>query len=107
MVARVTTFTADPSRHANAIHIADTKIIPRLQQQPGFTAIYVLVDNQSGDGIVVTLWESDEHEVASRSTAGESFAHLGNILTGPPSPGRVYSVVNEGHKLSTASAGSQ
>ena len=95
MHARVTTFSADASRLAEANRISEAEIIPRLREQPGFHAIYVLVDRDSGEGLVVTIWDSAEREGASRGTVAQSFARLGGILTGPPSPSRVYGVVDQ------------
>ncbi len=46
--------------------------------------------------MVVTLWESQAAEVASRPTTGQRFALLGEILTGPPQPSEVYEVMAEG-----------
>lgn len=96
MYARVTPFQFDINRAAEAIRIADEQIIPGLQEEHGFQQIYVLANLESGQGMVVTMWESPEAEEASRPRSGERFARLGPILTAPPQPGQNYEVVNQG-----------
>lgn len=96
MYARVTQFQADPARADEASRIVDHEIIPGLREEPGFERMYALVDMQTGQGMVVTIWESPAAEEASRPRVGERFARLGPILTGPPQPGQTFTVVNQG-----------
>jgi hypothetical protein len=96
MYARVTRFQMQIERSEDASRITEQEITPGLRGEPGFKHLYVLVAPESGQGMVVTLWESQAAEVASRPTTGQRFALLGEILTGPPQPSEVYEVMAEG-----------
>lgn len=93
MFARVTRFEMDVNRQEEASRIADTQISPGLRQEPGFKHMYALVDRQTGSGMVVTVWDSQADEEASRKKAGQYFAKLGDVLTAPPQRSEVYDVV--------------
>ena len=96
MYARVTRFQMQIERSEDASCITEQEITPGLRGEPGFKHLYVLVAPESGQGMVVTLWESQAAEVASRPATGQRFALLGEILTGPPQPSEVYEVTAEG-----------
>ena len=96
MYARVTRFQMQVERSEDANRITEQEITPGLRQEPGFKHLYVLVARETGQGMVVTLWESQAAEEASRPTTGQRFALLGEILTGPPGPSEVYEVTAEG-----------
>ena len=96
MYARVTRFQMQVERGEDANRITEQEITPGLRQEPGFKHLYVLVARETGQGMVVTLWESQAAEEASRSTTAQRFALLGEILTGPPQPSEVYEVTAEG-----------
>ncbi len=96
MYARVTRFQMQMERREDASLITEQEITPGLRGEPGFKHLYVLVAPESGQGMVVTLWESQAAEEASRPTTGQRFARLGEILTGPPQPSEVYEVTAEG-----------
>jgi hypothetical protein len=93
MFARITRFEMDVARRDEAMRISDTQISPGLQREPGFKQMYALIDPDTGEGLVITLWETKGDEVASRSRVGHYFGMLGPMLTALPEPGPVYDVV--------------
>ena len=93
MFARVTRFEMDVNRQDEASHISDTQIRPGVRQEPGFKHMYALVDRQTGSGMVVTVWNSQADEEASRKKVGQYFAKLGDVLTAPPQRSEVYDVI--------------
>lgn len=93
MFARITRFEMDIARRDEAMRISDTQISPGLQQEPGFKQMYALIDPDTGEGLVFTLWESEADEVASRPHVGRYFGMLGPMLKAVPDPGHVYEVV--------------
>lgn len=96
MYARVTEIQFDPSRRDDALRISEQDVIPAMREEQDFEHIYVLADMESGKGVIVTLWSSQEGEQASRATIASRFAKLGDIMTAPPSPSKVYEVVSHG-----------
>ncbi|MDQ4044053.1 MAG: hypothetical protein M3173_01190 [Chloroflexota bacterium] len=85
-----------PGRRADAARVADQDIIPGMTADQGFKHIYVLADDTSGEGMVITLWESEADLQASQSKVGQRFGLLGDIIVGQPQPSRIYEVVSEG-----------
>jgi quinol monooxygenase YgiN len=94
MYARVTRFQFDPSRRDDATRITDQEVIPGMRQEQGFEHIYVLTDEETGEGMVVTLWADEASEQASRASMGQRFAKLGDIMTAPPSPTEIFEVAS-------------
>ena len=93
MIARVTKFQVDTSRRDEATLINDTRIAPGLRQEIGFRDLYAMIDPATGHGLVVTVWDSEENELASRAKAAHYFGMLGSIVTAPPSASDLYDVV--------------
>jgi heme-degrading monooxygenase HmoA len=65
MYSRVTQFEMDTVRHGlgEAVERFDDLVVPALREQPGYAGVYVLV-NPDGKGLVLTLWDSEEHAAA-------------------------------------------
>jgi heme-degrading monooxygenase HmoA len=79
--ARVATFQAPPDRVEEGIRYVYERLLPQTRQMEGFKEAYILVDRQSGKGLIVGLWESEQALRASEETAarqrGESKEALG------------------------------
>lgn len=56
---RITTFSVPPGRRDEAIQLTRERLIPRMEAAEGFRGGYWLIDD-GGDGIAVTLWDSEE-----------------------------------------------
>lgn len=96
MYARVTRFQSDISRRDEALEKTDNEILAEIRNVPGFEHMYVLLDPQTGDGTVLTLWDSKESEEASRESVAQRFAVLADLMTAPPQPSESLEVVLEG-----------
>jgi heme-degrading monooxygenase HmoA len=58
--ARVSTFRVPPNQVEEAIHYIREQVLPGAQQMEGFEGPYLLFDRDSGKGLMVGLWESEE-----------------------------------------------
>jgi heme-degrading monooxygenase HmoA len=65
MFARVTTVYIKPDRVDKAIEIFNNSIIPAAREQDGYQGANVLVDRESGKGIVITFWKTEEKAIAN------------------------------------------
>ncbi len=93
MFARVT-LTQGPSEKAEeVIRYAKEHIIPAARREPGFRGGYWLADRKTGQGMVLTLWESEEAERASQAMAAQTRAHAVAALGGEITSVAVYEVV--------------
>lgn len=87
MFARVTTLTGgDPSKLEESIELARREILPRARQLQGWKGVISLADRSTGDGMLITLWDSEEAMNASSQQAkglrAESQAPAGESETG-------------------------
>ena len=55
-----------PDRIEAAAKVVEERIIPGLQQMPGFVGAYFLADRGNGEGVTFTFWEGKEAFEASR-----------------------------------------
>jgi heme-degrading monooxygenase HmoA len=55
-----------------AIEFVRDRIVPSARQQPGIVGGYWLADRDSGHGLAVTLWESEEAMLAADAAAREA-----------------------------------
>ncbi len=75
MYARVTTFPGlAPERIKATLNEFLELHLPRLEQQPGYSGVWVGADYTGGRGIAVTYWESLDTLHASDALAGEARA---------------------------------
>ena len=65
MFARLTTVYVKPDRVDKAIEIFNESIIPAAREQEGYQGADVLVDRESGKGVVITFWETEENAIAN------------------------------------------
>jgi hypothetical protein len=85
--ARVTQLEIDTLRIdvATAIAQYEKDILPLLKQQPGYAGILML-SNDQGAGVVISLWETEE-AADIRDTGGfysEVLEHFTTIFRAPP-----------------------
>jgi heme-degrading monooxygenase HmoA len=96
MYARVTQFRMQPSRVEEAKRITDHDIIPSIKNDPGFKHIFVLGDRTTGEGMVVSFWESEADLQATRAKIGQRFSQLGDIIIDLTQPSREFEVMSHG-----------
>jgi heme-degrading monooxygenase HmoA len=68
MYARVTNIRFPPDMKAEVSRVAQG-LAPILKQQRGFKGIQVLTDPNAGEGIIVSLWETEADAEASETTS--------------------------------------
>jgi len=69
MYARVTTIKGPPDSVDQATKVVQEMVLPRARELPGFNGILSLGDRETGRGLSVTLWESEEAMAASDEAA--------------------------------------
>lgn len=70
MFARVTTLEGgDPAKLEESIRFAQEQILPRARQMSGWKGVISLADRSTGDGLLITLWDSEEAMNASAEQA--------------------------------------
>jgi heme-degrading monooxygenase HmoA len=86
MFARVTITQGSPELYDQTVRYVQEQLIPTLKQMPGIKGAFVLADRQTGKGISITLWETEEamnattqmaNQVRSQSAADTSGAIQG------------------------------
>lgn len=68
MFARVATYHGAPGRVKEGTR-AISEITPDLQKMPGFQQAYLFVDSKSGKAYTLSLWDTEEQNTQSASTA--------------------------------------
>ncbi len=94
MHIRVTPGTMQPGKMAEATAVME-ELFALYRQAGGFRGGYLGGDNQSGEGMVVTLWDSAEAASAAVERHRATLAKLGPLtVTGQtPVPPRAYEVL--------------
>jgi heme-degrading monooxygenase HmoA len=89
MFARVTKFEDKPTGLDAAVEQFKRELAPAARKLPGFVRAYLLVDRDSGRGMALTLWDSEEALAAGereaarlRSDATRAQARAGLTLWG-------------------------
>jgi hypothetical protein len=93
MYARVTHFTSDLAKLDEGIRRINDSIIPWAKRAPGFKGGYWLVDRNSGKGLGVTLFESEEAVRSSEASAKQQRDQTAASGVAEPSEVEVYAVV--------------
>jgi heme-degrading monooxygenase HmoA len=68
MYARVTNILFPPEMTAEMSSVAQG-LAPILRRQRGFEGLQVLIDSNTGEGIIVSLWETEADAEASEATS--------------------------------------
>ena len=69
MYARLTRFQGPPDRLEEGIFLLHEQVIPRARLRNGQVSGYWLLDRASGQGVVVSLWETEAAMLASEAAA--------------------------------------
>lgn len=93
MHIRVTPGSIQPGKVQEALAIL-RDIFDGYRQAGGFRHGYAAMDERSGEGMVVTLWDSAEAAQAATQQSGQTMAKLGPLMVSgqPPVPPRAYEV---------------
>ncbi len=87
MFARFTTVQVNADKIDEVIKLYDESVVPGGKAQKGFCGIYLFTDRKTGNGVSVSLWESEEDAVAN-----EQVGKFAEYFTAAP--------VQEGYEVS-------
>jgi heme-degrading monooxygenase HmoA len=83
---RITRLEGSPEDIAQGIEYVRQTILPAARQIEGFRGLLNLADRESGKGLTITLWETEEAMRASEAAADrmrdEAAAALGTAIVG-------------------------
>jgi heme-degrading monooxygenase HmoA len=58
--ARVVSIETLPMNMGEAVRIYQESVVPAAKEQPGFRGALMLTDPDTGEGVSITLWESED-----------------------------------------------
>jgi hypothetical protein len=96
MYAQVVQGGTTLEQRAEMDRIVTKEMIPALQSEPGFRGATNLVDRESGNGMMIVLWESEDQARRPLNEYGPAFlkalANVAAITTGNRAPIGVWDV---------------
>jgi quinol monooxygenase YgiN len=94
MHARVTTAQLWPNKLDQAVEYMRDRVLPELRQLPGFVDFKILIDRESSEAIMISVWKDQDALLASQqgSFLQDLHAVLVDSLLAPPEV-RPYEVV--------------
>ena len=96
MFARVSHYDSGGTRNLDNVRRVLEQISDQTRALPGFQKAYFLVDNASGKGLSITLWDSEASVQASAAGANPLRAQLAQAFGGTGQPAvETYEVVGE------------
>ena len=85
-----------PARRGEMDRIVTDELLPALDAEPGFTGALNLVDRDSGNALMIVLWDDETQARRPLSEYGGAFlkalANIAAISTGTRSPISVWDV---------------
>src|SRR4051794_38684031 len=85
-----------PAHRREMNRVVTEEMIPALQEEPGFAGALNLADDDSGDGLMVILWETEAQARRALGDYGGAFlralAGVARISTGTRRPISVWAV---------------
>jgi heme-degrading monooxygenase HmoA len=95
MFARVTTTQGSPELYDQTIRYVQEQLIPTLKQMPGLKGAFILGDRQTGKGISITLWETEEAMNATAQMANQVRSQSATDTSGAIQGVQGYEVVGQ------------
>ena len=96
MHAQVIEGGTTPEMRTKMDRIVTDEMIPALRQEPGFAGALNVVDRDSGDAMMIVLWETEAQARRELSEYGGAFlqalANISHISTGTRRPISVWEV---------------
>ncbi len=86
MVARVTTVQVKPENIDDTTKLYGESVVPAAKSQKGYQGAYMLVDRNTGKGVSISLWDSEEDARANEQSGyyQEQVGKFKDFLTAPP-----------------------
>ena len=87
MYARVANIRFAPEMRAEVVRVV-RGLMTVLREQRGFSGLQVLTDPNAGEGIIISLWETEDAAKASEAVSAYigQMSMLSSFLYGPLSP---------------------
>lgn len=94
MFARLTNIKLRIDRIDEAIKLYQESVVPAAKSQKGYCGTYLLTDRNTGNGVVITLWDCEEDATANEENRyyQEQVVKFLDFFTAPP--------VREGYEVS-------
>jgi hypothetical protein len=85
-----------PARRTDMDRIVTDELVPALQAEPGFTGALNLVDRETGNALMLILWETEAQARRALGEYGAAFlkalANITEISTGTRRPMSIWQV---------------
>jgi heme-degrading monooxygenase HmoA len=65
MYARVTSAQIDPKNIETFTKIYEDSVVPAAKKQKGFISIWLMINRETGDGLSISYWDTEEDVVAT------------------------------------------
>ena len=87
MYARVATIRFPSDMRTEVVRVA-RGLMPVLREQRGFSGLQVLTDPNTGEGIIISLWETEDAAKASEASSSYigQMSIMSSFLYGPLTP---------------------
>jgi len=95
MHARVTTYQANPDVVDTALRTARERLIPQVQQQPGFRRGFTLLNRSSGELVSIVFWDSLEALEASAAAIAAIRSQGEQLMGSGTATVEVYELVDD------------
>ena len=94
MFARVTIVQMKKDKVDEAINLFRESVVPAAKSQKGYKDIYLLTDRNTGKGISIAVWDTEDDAVANEQSGyyQEQLSKFKDLFTAPP--------VREGYEVS-------
>ena len=92
--ARLTMVQIKMDKLDETVKIFDESVTPSMKSQKGYRGAYLLTDRNTGKGVAITLWDSEEDAIANEQSGyyQEQLSKFKDFFTAPP--------VREGYEVS-------
>ena len=94
MFARVTNTQMKLDKLDEAIKIVEESVLTVTRSQKGYRGAYLLTDRKTGNGLMISLWDTEEDAIANEESGyyQEQVAKFKDYFAAPP--------VREGYEVS-------
>ena len=86
MFARLTIVQMKEGKVGEAINIYKDNVVPAAKSQKGYKGAYLLTDRDTGKGMSITIWDTEEDAVANEQSGyyQETVGLFKEIFGAPP-----------------------
>ena len=94
MFARLTIVQVKIDKLDESVKVFEESVMPAAKSQKGYRGAYLLTAHQTGKGIAMTFWDSEENAIAGEQSGyyQEQLGKFKDLFTAPP--------VREGYEVS-------